>query len=137
MAIDASRWGLIYKPKAGTRKVRKRWEEIRGYIESRNIPFDYVQSEGYGSVERLARTLANNGYRTIVVVGGDGALNDALNGILSSSVERKSEIALAVIPISSVTIRRLLMLSSDIVPVWSMLDVVPIMMVKNMRNVIS
>lgn len=98
MAIDASRWGLIYNPKAGTRKVRKRWEEIRGYIESRSIPFDYVQSEGYGSVERLARTLANNGYRTIVVVGGDGALNDALNGILSSSVERKSEIALAVIP---------------------------------------
>ena len=30
-------------------------------------------AEGFGSVERLARTLANNGYRTIVIVGGDGA----------------------------------------------------------------
>ena len=98
MAIGPDRWGIIYNPKAGTRKVQKRWDEIRGYIESCNIPFDYVHSEGYGSVERLARTLANNGYRTIVVVGGDGALNDALNGILSSSVEQKTDIALGIIP---------------------------------------
>ena len=98
MAVEPNRWGIIYNPKAGTRKVQKRWDEIRGYIESCNIPFDYVHSEGYGSVERLARTLANNGYRTIVVVGGDGALNDALNGILSSSVEKKTDIALGIIP---------------------------------------
>ena len=98
MAVEPNRWGIIYNPKAGTSKVQKRWEEIRGYIESRGVDFDYVHSEGYGSVERLARTLANNGYRTIVVVGGDGALNDALNGILSSSVEQKTDIALGVIP---------------------------------------
>ncbi len=98
MTVEPNRWGIIYNPKAGTRKVQKRWEEIRGYIESRGVDFDYVHSEGYGSVERLARTLANNGYRTIVVVGGDGALNDALNGILSSSVEQKTDIALGVIP---------------------------------------
>ena len=98
MAVEPNRWGIIYNPKAGTRKVQKRWNEIRGYIESRGVDFDYVHSEGYGSVERLARTLANNGYRTIVVVGGDGALNDALNGILSSSVENKADIALGIIP---------------------------------------
>ena len=98
MAVAPNRWGIIYNPKAGTRKVQKRWDEIRGYIESCGVDFDYVHSEGYGSVERLARTLANNGYRTIVVVGGDGALNDALNGILSSSVEQKTDIALGVIP---------------------------------------
>ena len=49
-------------------------------------------------MERLARTLANNGYRTIVVVGGDGAINDAVNGIMSSSAEDKENIALGIIP---------------------------------------
>ena len=98
MAVAPNRWGIIYNPKAGTRKVQKRWDEIRGYIDSCGVDFDYVHSEGYGSVERMARTLANNGYRTIVVVGGDGALNDALNGILSSSVEQKTDIALGIIP---------------------------------------
>ena len=98
MAVEPSRWGIIYNPKAGSRKTQKRWNEIRDYMESRKVVFDYVQSEGFGSVERLARTLANNGYRTIVVVGGDGAINDAINGIMSSSAEDKENIALGIIP---------------------------------------
>jgi diacylglycerol kinase family enzyme len=67
-------------------------------MESRGVLFDYLQSEGYGSVERLARMLANNGYQTIVVVGGDGAINDAVNGIMTSSAEHKDKIALGIIP---------------------------------------
>lgn len=73
MAVEPNRWGIIYNPKAGSRKTQKRWNEIRSYMENRKVVFDYVQSEGFGSVERLARTLANNGYRTIVIGGGDWA----------------------------------------------------------------
>lgn len=98
MAVEPNRWGIIYNPKAGSRKAQKRWTEIRDYMEFRNVKFDYVQSEGFGSVERLARTLANNGYRTIVVVGGDGAINDAINGIMYSDVGNKNEIAFGIIP---------------------------------------
>lgn len=98
MAIEPNRWGVIYNPKAGTRKAQKRWDQIREYMESRNVMFDYLQSEGYGSVERLARMLANNGYQTIVIVGGDGAINDAINGIMSSTIENKGDIALGIIP---------------------------------------
>ena len=98
MAVETNRWGIIYNPKAGSRKTQKKWNKIREYMEERGVMFDYLQSEGYGSVERLARMLASNGYRTIVVVGGDGAVNDAVNGIMTSSAENKSEIALGIIP---------------------------------------
>ena len=98
MAVESNRWGIIYNPKAGSRKTQKKWNKIRDYMESRGVLFDYLQSEGYGSVERLARMLANNGYRTIVVVGGDGAINDAVNGIMTSSAANKDEIALGFIP---------------------------------------
>ena len=98
MAIEPNRWGVVYNPKAGSRKTQKRWNEIRQYMVSKGVLFDYLQSEGYGSVERLTRILANNGYQTIVVVGGDGAINDAINGIMSSSVEHKEQIALGIIP---------------------------------------
>ena len=98
MAVESNRWGIIYNPKAGSRKTQKKWNEIRSYMESRGVLFDYLQSEGYGSVERLARMLANNGYQTIVVVGGDGAINDAINGIMTSSAPDKSQIALGIIP---------------------------------------
>ena len=98
MAVESNRWGIIYNPKAGSRKTQKKWNKIRDYMESRGVLFDYLQSEGYGSVERLARMLANNGYRTIVVVGGEGAINDAVNGIMTSSAANKDEIALGIIP---------------------------------------
>lgn len=98
MSVESEKWGLIYNPKAGTRKAQKRWKEIKAYIDSKEVDYDYVQSEGFGSVERLAGILANNGYRTIVVVGGDGALNDALNGIMNSQAEQKENIALGIIP---------------------------------------
>ena len=84
MSVEPKKWGVIYNPKAGTRKVKKRWKEIKEYMDSKGVDYDYVQSEGFGSVERLAKILANNGYRTIVIVGGDGALNDAINGIMLS-----------------------------------------------------
>ena len=98
MAVEPTRWGVIYNPKAGSRKAQKRWKEIRGYMESRGVLFDYVQSDGFGSVERLSRALANNGYRTIVIVGGDGAINDAVNGIMLSDVPDKHDIAFGIIP---------------------------------------
>ena len=97
MSVEPKKWGVIYNPKAGTRKVKKRWKEIKEYMDSKGVDYDYVQSEGFGSVERLAKILANNGYRTIVIVGGDGALNDAINGIMLSDAEDKENIALGMI----------------------------------------
>ena len=98
MSVEAGKWGVIYNPKAGTRKVQKRWKEIKEYMDEKGVAYDYVQSEGFGSVERLAGILANNGYTTIVVVGGDGALNDAINGIMLSNAEHKEDIAIGIIP---------------------------------------
>ena len=98
MSVAPDKWGIIYNPKAGTRKVQKRWKSIKEYMDKQGVDYDYIQSEGFGSVERLAGILANNGYRTIVVVGGDGALNDAINGIMRSDAPDKADIALGIIP---------------------------------------
>ena len=73
-------------------------------MESQHVQFDYVQSEGFGSVERLACTLANNGYRTIIVVEVTERINDAVNGILESEARNKHEIALESFPMVSVMI---------------------------------
>jgi len=93
----ASRWGIIYVPMAGVKKRARRWYQIRNILDQHNVRYDYVQSEDYGSVERLARMLVDNGYKTIVIVGGDRAVNEALNGIMTSSVENLDDISLAII----------------------------------------
>lgn len=98
MAVELDRWGIIYCP-SGRRKGKKtRWDEIRTYLEEKNVHFDYVHSESYDSVDRLTSMLVNNGYRTIVIIGGDSALNDAANALMNSPIELRSNVKLAVIP---------------------------------------
>ena len=98
MAVETTKWGIIYCPKAGVTNRRKRWEKIQKVLDERGIAYDFVQSESSDSVERLMKMMINNGYKTIVMVGGDSALNDAVNCLMMEENEVRESIALGVIP---------------------------------------
>ena len=98
MAVERSKWGIIYCPKAGITNKRKRWEKIQKVLDARDIAYDFVQSETAESVERLMKMMINNGYKTIIIVGGDSALNDAVNCLMAEESEVRESIALGVIP---------------------------------------
>lgn len=85
-------------PKKGIRADRKRWEKVQRALDLRKVQYDFVQSESSDSVERLMRMLINNGYKTIIVVGGDSALNDAVNCLMEAEPAVSESIALGVIP---------------------------------------
>ena len=67
-------------------------------LDQRGVEYDWVQSESTDSVERLMKMLISNGYKTIIVVGGDSALNDAVNCLMQQDGEVRDSIALGVIP---------------------------------------
>lgn len=90
------RWGIIYCPRIGSLSPGRRWREISEYLKEKHVEFDCIQSEDYSSLERQATMLADNGYETIVVIGGDGALQDVINGIMAS--ENAGKVALGIIP---------------------------------------
>ncbi len=92
------RWGIIYSPKSGVRHTHRRWEEIRHCLNEKAVDYDFVQSEGSGSERRLAGMLAQNGYTTIVLVGGDMALYHAVNGIAEADPTLLHMVRLGVIP---------------------------------------
>ena len=93
-ALDR-RWGILYCPRG--RKSKQR-EKIQRALDERNVQYDFVQSESADSVERLMTMLIHNGYKTIVVVGGDSALNDAVNCLMKEEKQVRDEIALGIIP---------------------------------------
>ena len=98
MAGEMKRWGILYCPKAGISNKRKRWEKIQKVLDDRHVEYDFVQSETADSVERLMKMMINNGYTTIIVVGGDSALNDAVNCLMMEEKLVRDNIALGVIP---------------------------------------
>jgi YegS/Rv2252/BmrU family lipid kinase len=95
MSETNTRWGILYCPKANASKQR---EKIQRLLNERKVDFDFVQSESSESVERLMNMLIHNGYKTIIVVGGDSALNDAVNCLMQVERQVRDEIALGVIP---------------------------------------
>jgi len=98
MAIEMDRWGVLYCPKTGISNKRKRWEKIQKVLDDCGVKYDFVQSETTDSVERLMKMMITNGYKTIIIVGGDSALNDAVNCLMMEEKEVRDNIALGVIP---------------------------------------
>jgi len=95
MAVDEKRWGILYCPKGRSSKQR---EKIQRVLDDRQVQYDFVQSESTDSVERLVSMLIHNGYKTIIVAGGDSALNDAVNCLMKEEKQVRDSIALGVIP---------------------------------------
>ncbi len=93
------KWGILYCPKGGLlSNPKRRWERIEAALHEQNIEFDKIQSESVGSVDRLITMMIANGYKTIVIVGGDSALNDAVNCIMQTDKATRESIVLGVIP---------------------------------------
>lgn len=97
--IDANKWAIIYCPKGGFfGGSQSRWERVERCLKARKIPFDMVQSENSGSVSRLVKMLIDNGYKTIILFGGDSALNDAANCLMQEERTIRESIVLGIIP---------------------------------------
>ncbi len=97
MAVNDNKWGVLYCPKGGWRGG-KRWTKIQKVLRQFHVDYDFVQSENQKSVERLVKMFINNGYKTIVIVGGDSALNDAVNCLMQEDKSVRDTIALGIIP---------------------------------------
>ena len=97
MAANENKWGLLYCPRGGWRS-NQRWEKIERVLRQQGVDYDFVQSENQKSVERLLKMFVNNGSKTIVIVGGDSALNDAVNCLMQMDASERNEVALGVIP---------------------------------------
>lgn len=98
MPTNDNKWGIVYCPKSGSFRPHRKWEKVEKCLKEKSIDYDFVQSETSGSVERLVKMMINNGYKTIVIVGGDSALNEAVNCFMQTPKEIRDTISLGVIP---------------------------------------
>jgi YegS/Rv2252/BmrU family lipid kinase len=92
---------VIVNPNAGTGRGRKDWEQIAFLLRHYNLPFDFRFSEGKGHTITIAREAIENGYRRIVTVGGDGTLNEALNGVYLNTACKPDQVSMGVIPVGT------------------------------------
>jgi diacylglycerol kinase (ATP) len=76
---------LIVNPAAGRNATSKKWPAISALLRKIGLSFDHRFTEGTGHAIVLAKEAADNGYRYVVAVGGDGTVHEVANGILNSA----------------------------------------------------
>jgi diacylglycerol kinase (ATP) len=72
---------VIVNPHAGRRRVGEEIPELERTLRSRSLPYRLLRTEGPGDATRLAREALEAGGRFVVAVGGDGTVNEVVNGM--------------------------------------------------------
>jgi YegS/Rv2252/BmrU family lipid kinase len=76
---------FLVNPASGNGATGKRWPELAHRAEMLGLTGDTLFSERPGHLIELARKAADDGADLLVAVGGDGTLNETVNGILLAS----------------------------------------------------
>lgn len=90
---------LIVNPSSGRERAVEHADEIADGLRREFGVVDVVRTSGDGDAEQAAHAYASSGGRRLFVGGGDGTVNEALNGVASSG--RLAEMTFGIVPLGT------------------------------------
>lgn len=88
---------VIVNPQAGGGSLGRRWVEVSEILRRELGSFDDARTESGGDATRLAAEAIAGGAETVVAIGGDGTINEVVNGFFADGASAGG-CALGVIP---------------------------------------
>jgi len=94
-------WKVIVNPNAGRKRGARDWKQISRLLREAHITFeaDFTKHREHAPV--LTQTAIEQGFRNFLVVGGDGTLNEVVNGIFGQVLAAPEEFVLGLIPVGT------------------------------------
>ncbi|MGH3015612.1 MAG: diacylglycerol/lipid kinase family protein, partial [Gaiellaceae bacterium] len=83
---------FVVNPASANGSTRRRWPEIAHLAAEAGLVGPALLSEAPGQIADLARRACEDGARLVVAVGGDGTVNEAVNGLMRVEPERRAEL---------------------------------------------
>lgn len=99
--MEQTAWYLILNPMAGGGKAKKKYPQIAELLTKKGISFTTFKTSAAGDGEKVITSALKEGYRKILVCGGDGTLNEIVNGIMNQDLVPNQEITIGLIPIGT------------------------------------
>lgn len=94
-------WMVIVNPNAGRHKIDKDWDIINDLLIKAKIDFQNAFTEFKEHAIKLSYESIEKGFRKFIVVGGDGTLNEVVNGIFTQNKIPSSDFLVAMIPVGT------------------------------------
>ena len=91
---------FICNPAAGAGLAHERWSTLSSQLVEHNIDFDYQFTTMPKNASRIVSDVIERGYNRIAVVGGDGTVNEVLQGIMKNG-KAPDQLQLILIPAGS------------------------------------
>jgi len=87
---------LIHNPNAGGggNARRNKLDEARRILESRGIRADLQETTGPGEATEIAKRATTDGRQLVIACGGDGTINEVVNGLANSKNGHRVPLAL-------------------------------------------
>ncbi len=76
---------LIYNPKASKGKANYFVRKVKKILKEYNIELKAIRTTKENEAVRYAKNATYEGYKNIIAVGGDGTVNEVINGIMIAS----------------------------------------------------
>jgi len=99
--MDKSSWVCIVNKAAGGGKTERDWPGIELLLKNHGINFTPFFTTRRLHASIIARTKIKEGYSKIIVVGGDGTMNEVINGLFSQGVMKTTEVMLGMISVGT------------------------------------
>ena len=89
-----SRAFAVVNPAAGGGRTERVWRGLRDELTRSGLALEWVATAAPGDATALARRAALEGWPLIVAVGGDGTLNEVVNGVVDADGRARATIGL-------------------------------------------
>lgn len=92
-------WFAVLNPISGGGRAGRDRASIVHALRQAGVEFEVFASEHPKHAIALAREAASAGYRKYLAIGGDGTLNELLNGVLQSGTLNSTDVTLGLLPV--------------------------------------
>ena len=82
-----TKYKIIANPSAGSGKGKRSISQIEQLFERYKLDYDLISTERSWHAAELAKESALSGYDIVVAAGGDGTVNEVINGLMEAKIE--------------------------------------------------
>lgn len=100
-AMNKSNWITIVNCTAGGGKTGRDWPLIQSLLRKHGIGFEPFLTSRRLHASVIARNKIQEGYSKIIVVGGDGTMNEVINGVFAQNRIHTTEVMLGMISVGT------------------------------------
>ena len=81
--MSSNTWAIIINPQSGAGKTKKKWKQISAELEAMEVDYTLHWTESPEHAIEIARQCRATGYTKFFAIGGDGTIQEVVNGVLA------------------------------------------------------